>query len=80
MDRMELGARIRGYREGRGLQQTELADKLGVDQATISRWETGRSPMGIDEVIAVAEALGIDVAELWKRTKRPPKPGNRRSG
>lgn len=79
-NRRELGARIRAYREAKGLQQSELGEKIDVDQATISRWETGKSPMGVDEMIAVADALEIPVADLW-RTKRPPKrSGGQQSG
>lgn len=33
---------IRSYRRERGLTQTDLANLLRVDQATVSRWESGR--------------------------------------
>lgn len=38
---MEWGVHVRRLRQARGWKQTALADYLGVDQATISRWERG---------------------------------------
>lgn len=35
------GSHIRRYRRAQSLSQAELAEKLGVEQATISRWERG---------------------------------------
>ena len=32
---------IKAWREERGLSQREMADVLGVRQATVSRWESG---------------------------------------
>jgi transcriptional regulator with XRE-family HTH domain len=39
---------IRKYREAHGLRQEALAEKLGVSQATISRWESGRQRPDIE--------------------------------
>lgn len=41
------GADLRRRRQALGLSQTALAERLGVPQATISRWETGGH--GIDQ-------------------------------
>lgn len=38
-----LGAKIRKYRLENGLKQIELADKLGVTEATIGNWELDRT-------------------------------------
>jgi transcriptional regulator with XRE-family HTH domain len=37
-----LGAMLRAEREGVGLQQSELARRVGVSAGTISRFETGK--------------------------------------
>lgn len=36
---------ITAFRQALGLTQSALAEKLGVDQATISRLETGKLPI-----------------------------------
>lgn len=40
----ELAERIRGYRRASGLTQRELADRLGVTQQSVARWEQGTPP------------------------------------
>jgi transcriptional regulator with XRE-family HTH domain len=42
-----LGDRLVSFRQVRGWSQKQLADALGVDPTTLSRWETGkREPWG----------------------------------
>jgi transcriptional regulator with XRE-family HTH domain len=41
---MTTPAQIKKYREDKGLSQQALAEKLGVDQATVSRIENGAVP------------------------------------
>jgi len=42
-----------------GLTQRELADRLGLRQATIARWERGDRQVGFEEVEAVAGACRL---------------------
>ena len=42
-----------------GLTQRELAERLGLRQATIARWERGDRQVGIEEIEAVAGACGL---------------------
>jgi transcriptional regulator with XRE-family HTH domain len=41
---MTTPAQIKKYRDDNGLSQQALAEKLGVDQATVSRIENGAVP------------------------------------
>jgi putative zinc finger/helix-turn-helix YgiT family protein len=40
------GAEIRFLRKYRGWSQKELAGRLGVHEVTVSKWETGATPIG----------------------------------
>jgi transcriptional regulator with XRE-family HTH domain len=42
-----------------GLTQRELADRIGLRQATIARWERGDRQVGLEDVEAVAAACGL---------------------
>src|SRR6185295_603497 len=39
---LELGGRIRSFRERQGLSRAALAEKLGLDVSTVAAWELGR--------------------------------------
>jgi transcriptional regulator with XRE-family HTH domain len=41
---LELAGRIRTYRLSHGLTQRDLADRLGVTQQSVARWEQGSPP------------------------------------
>ncbi|MFC6704864.1 helix-turn-helix domain-containing protein [Flexivirga alba] len=62
----ELGRAIRAGREGNGLEQAELAGKLGVGQQAVSRWERGGSRPRRTMLPALAEALGVQEGGLLK--------------
>lgn len=59
-----LGDRIAERRAERGLPQTKLADMVGVTQAAISFWETGRHTPSRPHIVAVAAALDTTAAAL----------------
>lgn len=64
MDQARIGAFIRSVRKESGLTQEQLAERLGVSQRSVSRWETGRTMPDYSLLPALCEALGINVAEL----------------
>lgn len=54
----KLGKLLRSARVDQGLTQGNVAQKLGVAQATISLWERGRSRPSADQVEALERLLG----------------------
>jgi transcriptional regulator with XRE-family HTH domain len=38
-----LSERLKGYRRVQGLSQRDMAQRLGVEESTVARWERGRS-------------------------------------
>ena len=55
---------LRETRDRKGLSQQRLADIIGVNRATIRRWETGESKITLDMATKIARALGVTTDEL----------------
>lgn len=55
---------IKNLREGKRLTQRELASAVGVTDKAVSKWESGRGLPDISLIDALAQALGVSVAEL----------------
>ena len=56
--------RIRIVLAEHDLNNKWLADKLGKDQATISKWVTNTTQPSLEALIAIANALEVPVQEL----------------
>ncbi len=65
MDPYVTGAMIRRLREGKGLTQAQLAQRLNVSDKAVSRWETGRGYPDIALLAPLAAALGVSVDALF---------------
>jgi transcriptional regulator with XRE-family HTH domain len=59
-----VGAAIASARASARLSQERLAAEAGLGQPVISRIESGRRRVGVDELLRIATALGIDAGEL----------------
>lgn len=57
--------RIKELREKAGFSQYKLADLVGTTAATIQRIETGKRPLSEKWARAIADALGLQVAEIF---------------
>ena len=64
MDTVKISNFILMARTKAGLTQKELADKIGVSDKTISKWETGKSLPDISYYETLCDALNIKVNEL----------------
>lgn len=64
MDSYITGAAIRMLREKEKMTQAELADKLGVSDKAVSKWETAKGFPDITLIEPLAKALRVSVAEL----------------
>ena len=63
------GNGIRTLRESLGLTQKDLANRIGVSDKTVSKWETGRGLPDISVLTPLAEALGVSLSELFAGAK-----------
>lgn len=59
-----LGKRIADLRRKRGLNQSELAKKLGLSTSAIGMYEQGRRDPSIPIIVALAEELGVTIDYL----------------
>lgn len=64
MNQYVTGAVIKELREKNNVTQLQLADKLGVSDKTISKWETGKGYPDITLLEPIANALSVSVTEL----------------
>lgn len=61
METENIGHKIKVLRKSRGLTQQQLADKLGVQRATVSNYEIGRRTPHLNDLRKLAEALGTSM-------------------
>lgn len=69
-ERASLGEVIRARREACGMTQELVAQKLGVSRQAVGKWESGKSEPSTTNLMAIAELLGTDAAELLREVKR----------
>ncbi len=61
---LNCGKNLKYFREFSGLNQPELAKKIGTSQANISRWERDEVIPNIEFCAKMAEFYGITIDEL----------------
>ena len=64
MDCAKVGRLIRALRAGQGLTQLQLAQRLGVSDRAVSKWENGRGAPDVTLLRALAEALDVNIEAL----------------
>lgn len=63
-----FGANLRKYRNLRGLSQRALNAISGVDHGMISRMENGQINVSLNTIYVLADALGVQGADLLENT------------
>lgn len=64
MDQIKIGKFIAELRHEKGMKQSDMAEKLGVSNKSVSRWETGKNMPDVSLFIPLCDLLGISVNEL----------------
>lgn len=78
---MSFGMVLRKARKNRGVTQIQLAEKLGVTQATVARYEKGIMTPEVRRITQIAKVLGVSVQELFEeKAVRPLPPAARAHG
>jgi len=68
-----LALNLRKYRQAQGLSQEELAHRADIDRTYISAIERSVYAASIEVVDRLAQALGIEAADLLRRPAVPAK-------
>ena len=69
MNQMKIGKFIAECRKQKGLTQMQLAEKLGITDKAISKWERGIAMPDSSIMLQLCEILGISVNELLSGEK-----------
>ena len=72
---IEIGKRIKDYRESLGISQRELGEKLGVSNQIISKWERGdQKDIPLSNLNMIAKALKVDIRDIigWEKPYKKP--------
>ncbi len=64
MDQVKIGRFIRAIRKEKNLTQREVAERLGISEKTVSKWETGNGLPEVSLMLPLCELFGISVNEL----------------
>ena len=64
MDPIKIGRFIAQTRKERSFTQRQLADRLGISDKTVSKWECGKGLPEVSLMLPLCEALSISVNEL----------------
>jgi transcriptional regulator with XRE-family HTH domain len=61
----QIGLRMRAARKAKGMTQSEVSQKTGLDQAYISRLENGTAEGSPAQILNIARAIGVPIAKLY---------------
>ncbi len=64
IQREKLYTLLKRIRQDKGIRQIELAEKLGVPQSFVSKYESGDRRLDILELRQVCDAIGISLEEF----------------
>jgi transcriptional regulator with XRE-family HTH domain len=65
--RVAFGRRVRRIREQRGFSQEQLAELAGIHRTYMSSVERGQRNIGLDNIAALADALGVSPALFFEQ-------------
>lgn len=70
MDQEKIGRFLKQLRQENGLTQEQLAEQLGINARTVSRWETARTMPDFALLVELGQRYGVTVDELLNGERR----------
>lgn len=68
--RVRLGAALKRRRVARQLTQVQLSERMGIDQANITRIERGKQGFDSETLFRIAKELGCSLADLFAEVEQ----------
>lgn len=68
---LEVGARVRAYREAAGLSQHDLSRLIDISFQQIQKYERGQNRISVSRLMQIAEQLGTSGAVLLGEAPGP---------
>lgn len=65
---INIGARIRHFRELAGLTQLQLSEKLPCEPSTLAHYETGKNLVSMTRLQKIAEVLNVEPYQFFVTT------------
>ena len=70
----DIGQRVARARRERGWSQEQLAEAIGIQPVTLSRWETGDRALSLSTLGRIAVVLGVGLGDLLDVSRELPVP------
>lgn len=63
--------RLKYYREQKGFSQTDIAERIGISQQAVAKWESGEAMPRADKLPILAKLLNCTTDELLEELPAP---------
>ena len=64
MDQKKVGSFLRELRKEKQLTQEQLAERFGVTNRSVSRWETGSNMPDLSILVELADFYDVDIRDI----------------
>lgn len=62
---IQIGKRIKHFRELASLTQLQLAEKVSCEPSTLAHYETGKNLVSMTKLIKIAEVLNVELYQFF---------------
>ncbi len=62
---IQIGRRIKHFRELAGLTQLQLSEKIPCESSTLAHYETGKNLVSMTKLIRISEVLGVELYQFF---------------
>lgn len=62
---IQIGKRIKHFRELAGMTQLKLAQELPCEPSTLAHYETGKNLVSMTKLIRISEVLGVELYQFF---------------